>query len=94
MIFFNILSYAVLGFMLAKWFAPAQWAKDIFFEHFEKQLNVKFPFKWAFYCSKCVTFWGTLIYTHDLQTAAISALLAYAIHFSVNKIDWYWVEKS
>ena len=94
--YYNILdmiAFASLGFMFAKWFVPIQIVKDTFFEHWKKAFNKEFPFKYVFYCSKCTTFWGTLIYTHDIKIAAISAVLAYAIHFSINKMEWYWSEK-
>lgn len=82
----ELLGYAALGYWAARWFSPLQAIKDWYFE--------KFPFRYdyVFYCPKCVTFWGTLIYTENIFSAVISSLLAYMITFVVAYMDSKWPE--
>jgi len=93
----EIIGYAVIGFMVAEWFRPVQWLKEVIIDFFEAVIRTvylrprfEFRYKHLLYCSKCVTFWGTLIYTQDILTAAISSILAYIIAFIINKIDAKW----
>jgi len=93
----EIIGYAVIGFMIAEGFQPIQWIKGIFIEYFEevirvsfKRRNFQFKYKHLLYCSKCITFWGTLIYTQNILIAAIASILAYMIQFIINKMDANW----
>ena len=95
----ELLGYATLGFFVAKWFAPLQAVKDELLYFFNNQIqyifkrpNFSFKYSYVLYCSKCVTFWGTLMYTQDIFTACISAVLAYMIDFIVNYMNVNWEE--
>ena len=85
MIIIDLLTYAILGFMVAKWFKPIQWLKS-------KLKVYNLPYNYVLYCPKCITFWGTLIYTQDIRYACISSLLSYAIAFAVGKMEVNWEE--
>lgn len=80
----EVIGLAILGFMISDWFAPIQIIKD--------ELAV---YSWpyiggALYCSKCCSFWLTLIVLHNIYLAAIAALISYIIKFVVNKIEEYY----
>lgn len=95
----ELLGYAAVGYWAAKWFEPLQWVKDRFFDIFNTTVarmfnrpNFQFKYDYVLYCPKCVTFWGTLIYTQNIFDACISALLAYMITFTINQINNNWDE--
>jgi hypothetical protein len=82
----EILGYAVLGLMLASWFQPLQWFKDDIL----KLHSIPY-IGYAFYCVKCVTFWTTLIITHDLLFAFATSYIAFCLSHIVDRINNYYM---
>jgi len=85
----SIIGTAILGNFIAHWFSPIQEVKRRFFNllsfipfinYLEEALN----------CSKCSSFWLSLIIFQDLFIAAITSLLGYLIQFLIDYIQcWY-----
>ena len=78
----QIIGIAVLSVMFAWWFEPVQWIKTAL------QL-----YKWNcakyLYCSKCISFWSSLIWFQDLFLAGITALTAFVIDNLIHFVDEY-----
>jgi hypothetical protein len=77
----EVIGLAILGFFISDWFKPIQWLKD--------ELKV---YEWPYigtvlYCVKCSAFWLTLIVLQNIYLAAISAIIAYIIKFTVDYVE-------
>ena len=81
----ELLEFAAIALMVSRWFEPIQWLKKkiglygITNEYLQWMLYVD--------CSKCVAFWGTVLYTHNLPKAALTAVLAYTLDYLISKIE-------
>jgi hypothetical protein len=76
----ELLGLAVLGVMIAEWFAPIQWLKNYF-----KLYNYKLT-SWL-YCCKCVCFWLGLAITFSLVSSAIISIFGYTISYLIDLMD-------
>lgn len=72
----DILFYACLGVFVAHFFEPLTWLKNKIYQ----QLGYPAWFEYL-YCSKCVSFWLTLILSMDIRYAVIASFLAFMIDY-------------
>ena len=85
----NIIGVAIVGNMVAHWFLPIQGVKDKFIGSFA-HLPFLQSLLMTFNCSKCTSFWLSLVFFHDLLAAALASLLGLIINFIIDYIqDWY-----
>lgn len=78
----DILFYACLGVFVAHFFEPLTWLKNKIY----KLLRYPGWFEYL-YCSKCVTFWLTLIMSRDIRYAVIACFIAYGIDYLLTLKD-------
>ena len=77
----QILGLALIGFFISDWFKPIQQLKDYF-----KVYNIPY-IGMHLYCVKCVTFWLTLIVTHNIYYAVIASLVSYIVKYITDTIE-------
>ena len=85
----NVIGVAILGNFIAHWFSPIQGIKRRFFEilSFVPKINY---LEEALNCSKCASFWFSLIIFQDLFVAAIASLVGYLINHLIDRVEvWY-----
>ncbi len=78
----DIIFYACLGVFVAHFFEPLAWFKN----HVYRLLGYPGWFEYL-YCSKCVTFWLTLIISKDIKYAVISCFIAFIIDYLLTLIN-------
>lgn len=76
----ELLGLAVLGVMIAEWFAPLQWVKNYF-----KLYNYKAT-SWL-YCVKCCCWWLGLFVTLSLVKAGVVCIFGFVISYLIDLID-------
>jgi len=85
---FNIIGVAVIGVMIAFWYAPIQKSKRYLIDllpNYLSSLTGK-----VLNCSKCSSFILGLVLFIDIPAAALSALLGFTIQFLITYIEaWY-----
>ncbi len=85
----NILGIAVIGNMIAHWYQPGQSVKDRFIGLFDNIPFLRYPLT-VLQCSKCASFFVSLIFFQDLLAAALTSLVGLIINFIIDYIDnWY-----
>lgn len=85
----NIIGTAILGNFISHWFQPIQGVKRAFFKFFSFLPFINY-LEEALNCSKCASFWFSLIIFQDLFIAAICSLIGYLIQFLIDQINcWY-----
>jgi len=76
----QVLGLASLSVMFAWWFEPIQWIKN--------SLSL-YQYNWAkyLYCSKCISFWVSLLWFQNLFLAAFTAVIGFLIDNLITFID-------
>lgn len=78
----DIVFYAFLGVFVAHFFEPLTWLKNKIY----RQLGYPNWYEYL-YCSKCTTFWLTLILSLNIKYAVISSFLAFIIDYLIEVIE-------
>jgi hypothetical protein len=87
---YSILAFAVLGNLIAYDFKPLQPAKQKFISFFEFIPFISTSLDKLLNCSKCVSFWITLVYYTDIRHAALAGFFGFIVNFINDKIaHWY-----
>jgi len=87
-----LLAYAIIGNMIAYDFTPLQPAKDRFIEFFNRRsTRLLFSlFDGVLNCSKCASFWITLVGRGSILDAAVAGMLGYLVNYMYDRIKlWY-----
>jgi hypothetical protein len=76
----QVLGLASLSVMFAWWFEPLQWVKT------SLQL---YKYNWLvyLYCSKCISFWVSLLWFQNLFLAAFTAVITFCLDNLITFID-------
>lgn len=76
----QVIGLAALSVMGAWWFEPLQWVKE--------KLGL-YKWDWAkyLYCSKCISFWVSLIWFQNLFLASFTAVIAFILDNLIHFID-------
>jgi hypothetical protein len=76
----ELIGLAVLGVMIAEFFAPLQWVKN-------KLKLYKYKLTSWLYCPKCVSFWLGLAVTLSLVKAGVVCIFGYIISYLIDKME-------
>jgi len=85
-----IVSLSVIGDMIAVRFEPIQTAKNKFISVFAFSSFIFKILDKVLNCSRCMSFWLSLIVTKDILAAALAGLLGFLINHLHDRINsWY-----